>query len=83
MGAWGTGLFLDDTARDIRDDLKDHLGNGLSGPEATALILVEYKSSLADPHEAGVVWLALAAAQWRHTPETSPADLSHSLEADG
>ena len=67
LGAWGAdGLFQDDTASDIRDDYKDHLGNGLSGPEATARVLVDYKSSLADPHEAGVVWLALAAAQWRH-----------------
>jgi hypothetical protein len=32
MGAWGTGIFQDDTACDIRDDYKDHLGNGLSGP---------------------------------------------------
>lgn len=44
MGAWGTGLFQDDTACDIREDYKDHLGNGLSGPEAVARILAEYKA---------------------------------------
>ena len=42
MGAWGTGIFQDDTACDIRDDYKDHLGNGLSGSEATERILSEY-----------------------------------------
>ncbi len=66
MGAWGIGIFQDDTACDIRDDYKDYLGDGLSGPEATARILSEYKSSFADPDESGVAWLALAAVQWRH-----------------
>jgi hypothetical protein len=66
LGVWGTGIFQDDTACDVRDEFNAHLGDGLSGPDATARILVEYKSSLADPLEAGVVWLALAAAQWRH-----------------
>ncbi len=79
MGAWGTGLFQDDTACDIRDDYKDHLGNGLSGPEATARILTEYKTSLDDPHEASVVWLALAAAQWRHG-RLEPAILANALD---
>lgn len=65
MGAWGTGIFQDDTASDIRDDYRDHVGSGMSGPEATARILQSYASSLADPGEAGVVWLALAATQWR------------------
>lgn len=65
MGAWGTGIFQDDTASDIRDEYRDHIGNGLSGPEATARILKSYASSLADRGEAGVVWLALAATQWR------------------
>jgi hypothetical protein len=65
MGAWGTGIFQDDTACDVRDDYRDHIGNGLSGAEARARILESYASSLADPGEAGVIWLALAATQWR------------------
>lgn len=65
MGAWGTGVFQDDTACDIRDEYRDHIGDGLSGPESTARILKSYASSLNDPGEAGVVWLALAATQWR------------------
>jgi hypothetical protein len=79
MGVWGTGLFQDDTACDIRDNYKDHLGNGLTGPEATARILTEYKSSLDDPHEAGIVWLALAAAQWKHG-RLEPATLANAVD---
>lgn len=79
MGAWGTGIFQDDTACDIRDDYKDHLGNGLSGPEATARILREYKSTLDDPHEAPVLWLALAAAQWK-LGRLEPTTLANALD---
>ena len=53
MGAWGTGIFQDHTACDIRDDYKEFFGDGLSGPEATARILSEYKSSFADPDGSG------------------------------
>jgi hypothetical protein len=79
MGAWGTGIFQDDTACDIRDDYKDHLGNGLSGADATARILSDYKSSLADPAESGVVWLALASVQWRHG-RLDPTTLASALQ---
>lgn len=65
MGAWGTGIFQDDTAADVRDEYRDHIGNGLSGHEATARILKNYTSSRAESDEAGVVWLALAATQWK------------------
>ena len=79
MGAWGTGIFQDDTASDLRDDYKNHLGNGLSGSEAAARILAEYKSSLDDPHEAPVVWLALSAVQWKHG-RLEPETLEHALQ---
>lgn len=65
MGVWGTGIFQDDNACDIRDQYRDHVGQGMTGPEATARTLVDFRSLLADPLEAGVVWLALAATQWK------------------
>lgn len=65
MGVWGTALFSDDTAGDIREDYTNFVGDGLSGPEATSRILSEYKSSLDDPQQTSVVWLALAAVQWQ------------------
>lgn len=66
MGAWGTGIFQDDTACDIRDGYRDYLGQGMSGPDASARILRDFSSILTDAHESGVVWMALAAAQWKH-----------------
>ena len=73
MGAWGAGIFQDDTACDIRDEYRDHLGNGLTGPEATERILKNYASSFSDPDDSGVACFALAATQWklgRLEPET-------------
>ena len=65
MGAWGPAIFSDDTACDIRGDYKDLLGDGLTPSEATDRILLEWQGSLADPNEQSVVWLALAATQWK------------------
>jgi hypothetical protein len=73
MGVWGTGIFQDDNACDIRDHYKDYVGQGMTGPQATVRILADFRSLIADPREAGVVWLALAAVQWkagRLEPET-------------
>lgn len=78
MGAWGPGIFSDDTACDIRDDYREYLGQGLAGEQATARILGEYKSFLADPYDAGVVWLALAATQWKHA-RLEPDTLAQAL----
>ena len=63
MGAWGTALFSDDTACDVRDSYIDLVGDGLSGPEATKGLLREWSASLNDPDESPVFWLALAATQ--------------------
>jgi hypothetical protein len=65
MGAWGTALFSDDTACDVRDSCIDLVGDGLTGPEATKALLREWSASLNDPDESPVFWLALAATQWR------------------
>lgn len=42
MGAWGTGIFDDDTVCDVRDDFIDYLEEGRSVEEATQIILEEY-----------------------------------------
>ena len=85
MGAWGTGIFSDDTACDIRDDFREYLGEGLSGEQATARILDEYKSSLADPYDAGLVWLALGATQWKlgRLDEETLAQALHVIDSGG
>ena len=34
MGAWGTAIFADDLAADIKGDFRDLIGDGLSAPKA-------------------------------------------------
>jgi hypothetical protein len=64
MGVWGTAVFSDDTACDIRGEYRDLIGDGHSGSEATDLLLKEWAGET-DKHEWGVFWLALAATQWK------------------
>lgn len=64
MGVWGTAIFFDDTACDVRDEYRDHVGDGLTGPAATDAILQDWENQV-DEQEMGVVWLALAATQWK------------------
>jgi hypothetical protein len=66
MGTWGTAIFSDDLAADIRDDYRDYLGDGLSGAQATERLVAENLDSLKNPDEAAVFWFALAATQWKH-----------------
>ena len=66
MGAWGTGVFSDDTACDVRDGYVDLVGDGLTGIEATQKLLREWSETLEDPDEGPVFWLALAATQWKN-----------------
>jgi hypothetical protein len=65
MGAWGTAIFSDDTACDVREEWRDHVGNGLSGPQATDRLLQQYAGELDDPDSGPVIWLALAVTQWK------------------
>lgn len=65
MGTWSTGLFSDDTACDVRGEYRDLVGDGHSGPEATKILLREYKGELNDPDTGPIIWLALAVTQWK------------------
>jgi hypothetical protein len=80
MGAWGTAVFSDDTACDIRDSYLDLLGDGLSGREAMLALQREWSDTLADPEEATVFWLALAACQWK-CGRLEPEVLNRALNA--
>jgi hypothetical protein len=64
MGTWGTGLYSDDIACDVRDDYKDILGDGIPEPEATKRLMEQWKNELSDPDTASVFWLTLADVQW-------------------
>ncbi len=64
MGTWGTAIFSDDLAVDIRRDFRELIGDGLTPSEATERLKAEYSSSLEDPDEMPVFWIALALTQW-------------------
>ncbi len=65
MGAWGPGIFSNDTASDVRGDFREMIEDGLSTEEATAKILVEYKHSAEDPDDQTSFWTGLAATQFQ------------------
>ncbi|MCP3738212.1 MarR family transcriptional regulator [Rossellomorea sp. BNER] len=66
MGAWGTGIFDDDTTCDVRDDFIDFLEEGNSAEEATRIILEEYLDEFTiegDLEVMSLVYVGLAAIQ--------------------
>lgn len=65
MGVWGTSIFSDDNACDVRDDYRRMIGDGLDGPQATDQLLRQWASLEGDPHLAATFWLALAVTQWK------------------
>lgn len=65
MGTWGTAIFSDDLAADVRDAWRGLIGDGLPPDDATGRMLTDFAASVHDPDERGVFWLALAVAQWQ------------------
>jgi hypothetical protein len=63
VGAWGSGLFSDDTACDVRDRYQELIASGTQDAEAKRLVLAEVDGLLADPNEAPTAILALAVTQ--------------------
>ncbi|SCG52127.1 DUF4259 domain-containing protein [Micromonospora inositola] len=51
MGAWGPGLFSDDTACDVRDEYRDMLEDGVDDDKATQRMLDSYADVLDDPDD--------------------------------
>ncbi len=66
MGVWGTAIFSDDLAADVRDMFTDLISDGLSPAEATDKIVADLTSTLDEPGDTGVLWMALAATQWKN-----------------
>ncbi|MEY3960169.1 MAG: hypothetical protein RIR14_823 [Pseudomonadota bacterium] len=64
MGAWGVGLFSEDTACDVRDALRAALAEGTAAEAARDRVLAQFAAALEDAEEAPLVWLALAATAW-------------------
>lgn len=74
MGSWGTALYSDDLAADVRDDLRELIADGLTVEAAVDALSREYGVEL---DENGVFWLAVADTAWRlgrpHAKATSEA----------
>lgn len=63
MGTWGTAIFSDDLAADIRGDWRDAITGGLSPEAATRKLIEQYNDSINDADEGPRFWFALAASQ--------------------
>jgi len=62
VGAWGPGIFSDDTACDVRDEFRDLIGQGLSVEAATDQVMQPY---VGDSDDGPVALIALALTQWK------------------
>ena len=66
MGAWGTGLYQDDTTCDIKDDYITYLKIGMTNEEATRRIIEENDWCFEYEDEGALLWFALADTQWKY-----------------
>ena len=66
MGTWGTDLYADDTACDVRDGYIAALQAGVSGQEAADRALAPYRPLLSHRQVACCAYFALADTAWHH-----------------
>lgn len=66
MGTYGTALFHDDTANDVRDDFLNLLREGHSAEESSKVLLTQWSTSIDDSDDGPIFWLALAATQFEY-----------------
>ncbi len=64
MGTWGTAIFSDDLASDIKSEFRNKIGFGKTSIEATEELLIDYSEEIEDSDESSVFWLSLALTQW-------------------
>jgi hypothetical protein len=63
MGSWGTAIFSDDVAADVRADWREGILDGETPEELTAKLVSSHEADTEDTDDETVFWLALAAAQ--------------------
>lgn len=66
MGAWGTGLYQDDTTCDTKDEYITYLQIGMTNEEATRRIIEENDWCFEYEDEGALLWFALADTQWKY-----------------
>ena len=65
MGSWGTSIFANDTACDVRGMYEELLCYGHTPEDAEQQVLQELEMDIDDPENDPDAWLALAATEWR------------------
>lgn len=65
MGAWGTGLYQDDVAEDIKTDYIKFLKEGKTNQEAYDKLIEDNQMIINDAEDGPVFWFALADTQWK------------------
>ena len=71
MGSWGTSIFANDTACDVRGMYEELLCYGHTPEDAEQQVLQELEMDIDDPENDPDAWLALAATEWRCGRECS------------
>jgi hypothetical protein len=64
MGTWGTSIFSNDLASDIKSEFRNKISFDKTSIEATKELLIEYNEEIQDYDESSVFWLSLASTQW-------------------
>ena len=64
MGTWGTKIYEDDTASDVKEEYIDLLKQGIENEEATNRLIEGYDTE--DEEEGPIFWFALANIQWEY-----------------
>jgi len=65
MGAWGSGLYENDTTCDVRNFYMDLLRDQLSNQEAYDKTLEEFQECIGYDDDEPLLWFALAETQWK------------------
>lgn len=66
MGTWGTSLYANDFACDVRDDYIDKLRRGKSTEEIMKEMMAGNLEIIGDTEEEPIFWFALADTQWNY-----------------
>ncbi|HTW06455.1 MAG TPA: hypothetical protein VME46_03040 [Acidimicrobiales bacterium] len=66
MGAWGTGIFQEDIACDVRIEFRELIGAGVDAEDATERLRARYLDGAGEGTATrAAFWLALALTQWK------------------
>lgn len=66
MGAWGPGIFSNDTACDVKDMYHDLLAYGYDDLKAESMVIDYWIPEIGATDEEPAFWLALAATEHKY-----------------